>query len=136
MLTFGLIIHDLQKRSREIFGAVVPWGRVWRTGANEPTQLTINKPIYFNGKELPAGHYSIFTLPAKEGWQLIINKQTDMWGTDHDAANDLMRIPMQTTALPTPVEMMIIEITKEGDKGILSVSWDQVKAFVPFTVKK
>jgi len=124
------------KRGREIFGAVVPWGRVWRTGANEPTQLTINKPIYFNGKELPAGHYSIFTLPAREGWQLIINKQTDMWGTDHNPANDLMRIPMQTTTLSPPIEMMTIEITKEGDKGVLSVSWDQLKAFVPFTVKK
>ena len=120
-------IHDVDlridysrpsKRGRLIFGGVVPWNRVWRTGANEPTQLTISKPIYFNGKELPAGHYSLFTLPAKDGWTLIINKQTNMWGTDHDPANDLMRIPMQTAALSAPVEMMIIEISKEeGGQG-------------------
>lgn len=124
------------KRGREIFGAVVPWDRVWRTGANEPTQLKTSKSIYFNGKELPAGHYSLFTLPSKQGWTLIINKQTNMWGTDHDPSFDIMRLPMQTTSLSTPVEMMIIEMNKVGEQGMLSVSWDSTKAFIPFTVKE
>ena len=123
-------------RGRVIFGEVVPWNRVWRTGANEPTRLTINKPIYFNGKELPAGQYSVFTLPAKEGWTLIINKQTNIWGTDHDAAYDLMRIPMQTSMLEQPLELMTIELNQKGEEGILAVSWERTKAYVPFKFKK
>ena len=124
------------RRGRVIFGEVVPWNRVWRTGANEPTKLTINKSIYFEGKELPAGVYSIFTLPEKDGWTLIINSQTSMWGTDYDSAYDLLRIPMKTMSLKEPVEMMTIEIMQQGKEGTLSISWDRTKAYVPFKLKK
>ena len=123
-------------RGRVIFGEVVPWNRVWRTGANEPTKITINKPIYFSGKELPPGEYSIFTRPAKEGWTLIINKQTNMWGTDHDPENDLLHIPMQSGVLDTPLELMTIEIIEQGSEGILNVIWDTTKAFVTFNTQK
>lgn len=123
-------------RGRVIFGEVVPWNRVWRTGANEPTKITITKPIYFNGKELPAGEYSIFTIPAKEGWTLIINKQTNMWGTDHVPENDLLHIPMQSGALNTPLELMTIEIIEQNGDGILNVMWERTKAFVTFKTQK
>lgn len=122
-------------RGRVIFGEVVPWNRVWRTGANEPTKLTINKPLYFDDKELPAGQYSIFTLPAKEGWTFIINKQTKMWGTDHNSDYDFMRVPMKTVTLDTPVELMTIEVSKNGEQPVLNVLWEKTKAFVSFKTK-
>ena len=125
------------KRGRIIFGEVVPWNRVWRTGANEPTLLTINKSIYLNGQEVPPGSYSLFTLPSKAGWTLIINKQTNMWGTDYVPESDLLRVRMQSNILKEPVEMMTIEITEEKkNQGILSISWDKTKVYVPFKLKK
>lgn len=125
-----------QMRGRVIFGEVVPWNRVWRTGANEPTKLTINRSIYFDGKELPPGEYSLFTLPANDRWTLIINKQTDMWGTDHNPDYDFLRVPMQTTALDKPLELMTIDVSPTPNGGILSVMWEKTKAFVGFTTKK
>jgi hypothetical protein len=123
-------------RGRVIFGEVVPWNRVWRTGANEPTKITIDKSIYFDGKELPPGEYSIFTLPAKTGWTFIINKQTTMWGTDHNPDYDFLKIPMQTTSLDKPVELMTIEITKTTNGGTVDVIWEKTKAYVSFTTKR
>lgn len=124
------------KRGRIIYGEVVPWNRVWRTGANEPTKLTIDNSIYFDGKEVPPGTYSLFTLPAKEGWTLIINKQTNMWGTDYDSTYDLLRVPMKSKSLKESVEMMTIGLSEKNKKGILSVSWDKTKLCVPFKLKK
>ena len=123
-------------RGRIIFGEVVPWNRVWRTGANEPTKITINKPIYFSGKELPPGEYSIFTRPAQDGWTLIINKQTNMWGTDHNPENDLLHIAMQSGTLNTPLELMTIEIIQQGSDAILNVMWERTIAFVAFKTQK
>jgi hypothetical protein len=124
------------RRGRVIFGEVVPWNRVWRTGANEPTKITINKSIYFDGKELPPGEYSIFTLPTREGWTLIINKETNMWGTDHNPANDFLRVPMQAAVLDQPVDLMTIEITPTPDGGVLNVLWEKTKAYINFTTEK
>lgn len=124
------------KRGRVIFGEVVPWNRIWRTGANAPTKLALNKSIYFDGKELPAGLYSIFTLPAKDEWTLIINKQTNIWGTDYDSTFDLLRIPMKTEKLKEPLDMMTIDILHEDNKGILSISWDRLKTYATFKVNK
>lgn len=124
------------KRGRVIFGEVVPWNRIWRTGANAPTKLALNKSIYFDGKELPAGLYSIFTLPAKDGFTLIINKQTNMWGTDHDPTFDFLQIPMKTKKLKEPVDMMSIDISQAGKEGIISISWDRLKTYATFKVNK
>jgi hypothetical protein len=122
-------------RGRVIFGEVVPWDRIWRAGANEPTTLTINKPLYFDGKELPAGQYSVFILPAKERWTFIINKQTKMWGTDHNASYDFMRVPMKTITLDKPVELMTIEVSRDEEQPGVSIIWERTKAFVPFKTK-
>ena len=123
------------KRGRMIFGNVVPWNRIWRTGANEPTKLTTSSSLYFNGKELKAGTYSIFTLPSPGGWTLIINSKTDMWGTDHDPAYDIMKIPIQTRPIPVK-EVMTIVVSKEKTHPLLGISWDELEAFVFFDTEK
>jgi len=123
-------------RGRQIFGAVVPWNRVWRTGANEPTRITIDKSIFFDGKELKPGLYSIFTLPTKEGWTFIINTKTDMWGTDHNPEFDILKTPMQTAALDEPVELMTIEIRETKEGGVINVIWEKTKASVGFKTNK
>lgn len=120
------------KRGREIFGALVPYGTPWRTGANEATAFTTTKALRFGSATVPAGSYTLFTLPAQDGtWQLIINKQTGQWGTAYDAKQDLVRIPMTVSQTPAVVEQMQITVSAGGE---LAVLWDRTKAVATFTV--
>ncbi|WP_344757735.1 DUF2911 domain-containing protein [Mucilaginibacter dorajii] len=121
-------------RGRVIFGEVVPWNRIWRTGADAATKIYLSKPLYFNGSELPAGTYSIFTMPSPTGFTLIFNKQANIWGTEHNADYDLLKIPMQTQSLDEPVELLTFAIAPaDNNGGVISFSWDKVKASVGFT---
>ena len=122
-------------RNRVIFGEVVPWNRIWRTGADAATKILLSRPLYFNGKELPAGAYSIFTLPTQNGWTLIFNKQADIWGTEHNAAYDILKIPMQMQSLTEPVELLTFAVAPAGNNGgVISVSWDKLKVSVGFNL--
>jgi hypothetical protein len=82
------------RRNRQIFGAVVPWDRVWRTGANNATQLRSDDDLEFNGNKLISGKYSIWTYPTENGWQLIFNKKADTWGTEYDSTANFFEVPM------------------------------------------
>jgi len=114
------------RRGRTIFGNVVPWDTVWRTGANQATQLITDRALVIGGTPVPAGTYSLFTIPSPRGWQLIINKQHGQWGTDYDAKQDLARIPMRFRSLATPTERLTI-VTRGAD---LVISWDLAEAAV------
>lgn len=118
------------KRGRVIFGNVVPWDTVWRTGANQATQLITDKDLVIGGTTVPAGTYSLFTIPSPKGWQLIINKQHGQWGTDYDAKQDLTRIAMKAGQAATPVERLTIAIRSEGRNSALSIAWDQAEVSV------
>ena len=118
------------KRGRVIFGNVVPWDTVWRTGANQATQLITDKDLVIGGTAVPAGTYSLFTIPSPKGWQLIINKQHGQWGTDYDSKQDLARIPMRIREAPTPTERLTIA-TRGGASGSeVVIAWDRVEAAV------
>ena len=141
--TIGSTVIDIKYnrpslRGRVIFGAVVPWNRFWRTGANEATKISLSGPIFFNSnsQELPAGEYSIFTMPTKEGWTIMFNKKANTWGTRYDPTNDVLRVPMQVEQLNEPVELMTIEISQVNDGGTIYVIWEKTKASVAFTTKK
>lgn len=123
-------------RSRIIFGEVVPWNRFWRTGANAATRISLNAPVLFNNKELPAGEYSIFTMPTQSGWTMMFNKEANIWGTRYNPANDVLKVPMQVEQLKEPVELMTIEIVPVNDGGAINVIWEKTKASVKFTTKK
>ena len=118
-------------RGRSIFGGVVPWNAVWRTGANEATVIETSADLVIGGTAVPAGKYSLWTIPAPGAWTLIINRNTGQWGTDYDAQYDLVKIPMRVSALTTPVERLTIAV--EG--GNLAVSWDRTKASVALAQK-
>ena len=121
-------------RGRTIFGNIVPWDVVWRAGANAATQLVTDKELAFGSSLVPAGTYSVFALPGKTGWMLIINKQHGQWGTVYDQTKDLVRIPLEITSLPEPVEEFTFEVAAQSDGGVLSFKWEQTKASVPFVV--
>jgi len=124
-----------RRRGREIFGAVVPWGQVWRAGANAATQLRTDRELIVGGLAVAAGTYTLWTVPTPSGWQLVINRQTGQWGTVYDAAQDLGRAPMSVESLVEPVEVFTIAVEPQGQGGVLSFAWDRTRASVPFTVR-
>lgn len=132
MVTFG----SPRKRGRDILGNVVPYDRVWRTGANEATVIDLGHDATIGGATVPAGTYSLWTIPAQGGTvSLIINKQHGQWGTDYDPAQDLVKVPMQVATASPPREEFNIDVTGSGNAGQLSMSWDTFVWTVPITVK-
>ena len=123
-------------RGRKIMGGLVPYGQVWRTGADAATTLTTSKALAIGGATVPAGKVTLYTLPAEAGWKLIINKQTGQWGTEYDQAQDLARVDLTKKALSAPVDQLTIAIEPSGDGGVLKISWETTELSVPFTVKQ
>ena len=123
------------KRGRTVIGGVlVPYGDVWRTGANAATQFRTDKPLDFGGTVVPAGFYTLWTLPSAQGWKLMFNSQTGQWGTEHDPAKDLYTIDMKVGTVPTPVEKFTIGIEPSADGGTLFMDWDTTRVSAPFKV--
>jgi hypothetical protein len=122
------------KRGRVIFGGVVPWGQVWRTGANAATQLITDAPITVGGRTLPAGRYGLWSIPTPRGATLMINRRTGQWGTEYDASQDEARIDLTHESLPEPVDQFTIAIEPADGGGVLRLSWDATSYLVPFTV--
>ena len=122
---------------RTIFGGLVPYGQVWRTGANAATTLATTGALQIGTLKVPAGKYTIYSLPAESGWTLIINKQTGQWGTVYDKAQDLGRVPMETGANATPVENFTISFDKTmGDMTEMHLKWAGVDASVQVSAGK
>jgi len=117
---------------RKIVGGLVPYGQVWRTGADDATALKTPVDLEIGGVKVPAGSYTIYSLPSETGWKLIINKQTGQWGTEYDQAQDFARIDLVKTALATPLEQFTIEFVKKGaDSADLILEWENTKLSVP-----
>lgn len=124
--------HRPAVRGRTIFGGpVVPFGRVWRTGANQATSFTTDRDLLIGETRVPAGSYTVWSLPAENSWHLIINKQTGQWGTQYNAAQDLAHIPMQVETLSPPEEHFTIAFAPDGT---LSFAWADRRATVPVKV--
>jgi hypothetical protein len=145
-------------RGRKVFGAetesprpIVLWNQVWRTGANFATRFTTAGELVVGGQTIPAGTYTLWTLPTPGGWKLIFNKQTkapcasaaacadpnrrNLWGTDYSADSDLVRVDMQTAALNAPVEEFVMTIEPQGDGAALALAWEKTRAWVALAKK-
>jgi Protein of unknown function (DUF2911) len=122
------------RRGRIVFGEVVPWGRVWRTGANAATQLTTDTPLAIGGHTIPAGTYSLWTIPRPDGATLIVNARTGQWGTHYDRALDLARVEMARDTVEQPLEQFTIEIERVEDGGVLRLSWESTSYLIPVAV--
>jgi hypothetical protein len=124
------------KRGREIFGTVVPWNQVWRTGANAATGFTTDADIKVGDATIPKGSYTIWTLPSPSGAKLIVNSQTGQWGTEYDSTKDLARLNLAADQLAQPVEVFTIGIDPQGDRGgVLRLQWDRTQYSLPFSVQ-
>jgi len=123
-------------KGRKIFGdnALVPYGEVWRTGANEATSFVTDANVMVGGKVVPAGSYTIFTVPKANEWWLVISKKTGEWGTDYPGEKeDLVRVPMKVTKTAAPVENFTIAFDQAGSKCNLRMEWENARASVEIT---
>ncbi|MCC6980028.1 MAG: DUF2911 domain-containing protein [Candidatus Melainabacteria bacterium] len=116
-------------KGREVFGSMIPYGKVWRTGANAATKMVFSTDVKIDGHEIPAGTYALMTIPGKDEWTVIINKGSDQWGTyKYDEKNDLVRFTVKPVSTPSPVETMTIEFDNFKDESAdMKLVWDKVK---------
>jgi hypothetical protein len=123
-------------KGRKIYGDLVPFGEVWRTGANDATTFVTSADVVVGGKTVPAGSYTIFTLPTADKWTLIINKKTGEWGIPYKYESDeLARVDMKVSKLPSPVENFTIAYDKSGSGCTLRMDWETTRASVDISAK-
>jgi Protein of unknown function (DUF2911) len=123
-------------KGRKLGTDLAPYGEVWRTGANESTTFVTTANITVGGTPVPAGNYTIFTIPNKDKWVLIISKKTGEWGTQYPgASNDLARIDMKVSSLPSSVENFTISFDKSATGGTLNMDWETTRASVAIVKK-
>lgn len=122
-----------QARGRDVFGSLVPYGEVWRTGANEATEITLTRDLLINGLLLKAGTYTIFTIPERIKWTIIINRAVGLWGSyNYDPKLDVVRfeVPVQDLEKETHPSFTI-QLDQNNDKANLVFTWEQVRVIVP-----
>ncbi|HEU0054528.1 MAG TPA: DUF2911 domain-containing protein, partial [Longimicrobium sp.] len=123
------------KRGRAVVGGIVPLNQVWRTGANAATGFRTTRDLEIRGTTIPAGAYTLWTLPTLTGWKLIVNRETGQWGTEYKEAQDLARLDMDVAEVAPPVEQFTIAIDPAGEGGTIRMRWDTTEVSIPFTIK-
>lgn len=138
-LKLKVLYNRPSKRGRKIFGELVPYGRVWRTGANEATTFETNKPLTIEGKVLPAGKYTLWTIPDSTVWTVIYNSEYGQWGINHKGeANrnpslDVVSIPIHAVTQNKTFEQFTIAFEKVGEQSEMVLLWDNTVVAVPFS---
>jgi hypothetical protein len=118
-------------KGRRVGKELAPYGEVWRTGANEATALNTEIALTIGGVKVPAGKYTLYSLPSEGTWKLIINKETGQWGTKYDQSQDLARIDMKKSALPNSVEQFTISFSKTAEgTADLNLDWENTRVSV------
>ena len=125
----SVVYHSPSAGGRTIMGDLVPYGKVWRTGANNATTIEFEKDVKLEGKKLSAGKYSLYTIPGDEEWTIIINKSTNQWGTEYPEDSDALRVTVKPGKTKAFVESFKIEVGKSN----VSISWENT--VVSFAVK-
>ena len=124
-------------KGRRIFGELVPFDKLWRAGANEATTFVTDANLAVGSATVPVGSYTVFALPGQDKWMLIISKKTGEWGTEYPGeANDLARVEMKVSKLPSPVEDFTIAFDKTGKGCTMRLDWETTRASVEIAEKK
>lgn len=113
---------------------LTPFGKVWRTGANEATEITFYKDLTFGQTKIQAGTYTLYTIPDKDKYTIIINKDLNVWGAySYKPENDIARLTVPVTEVKEPLEAFSMVFTKSDNGIVLNLGWDKVRVAVPFT---
>lgn len=125
-----------QKDGRNIFGELIEYGKVWRLGANEATEIEFFKDAVVAGKKIAKGRYTLYAIPAETSWTIILNRDTDTWGAfAYDEKKDVLRTPVAVQKLNTPVESFSMSFTKTDKGASLLIAWDAVSVSLPLEIK-
>lgn len=119
-----------QVREREIFGQLIPFGEIWRTGANEATEITFTRDVQIAGERLEEGTYSLFTIPERDSWTIIFNRQLGSWGAySYDEDADVMRtqVPVQTTDEPVEAFTIMFEQQEGEEQAVMVMKWESTQ---------
>jgi DUF2911 family protein len=123
-------------KGRKIYGGLVPYGQVWRAGANDATTFVTTTDVTVGGTLVPTGSYTLFAIPNPDKWTLILSKKTGEWGTQYPGpSNDLARIDMKVSTLPSPVENFTISFDKSANGGTVNLDWETTRASVGIAKK-
>ncbi|RYY62927.1 MAG: DUF2911 domain-containing protein [Chitinophagaceae bacterium] len=122
-----------KKEGRPIFGELVEFGKLWRMGANEATELEFYKPVTIAGKKIAKGRYTVYAIVNEKTWTIILNKETDIWGSfKYNQAKDVLRTEVPVQKLDMPVENLAMTFDKEKGIPQLVIAWDNIKVALPF----
>lgn len=138
-LKLKVLYNRPSKRGRKIFGELVPYGKVWRTGANEATTFETNKTLTIEGKTLAPGKYTLWTIPDSTEWRVIFNSQYGQWGINHkgeadrNPALDVLNIPVHAVIQDRTFEQFTIAFEKMGEQAEMVLLWDNTVVAVPFS---
>jgi len=134
--TVTIYYSSPRANGRKIYGELVPYGKVWRAGANEATTFVTDADLKIGGTSAPAGSYTIFTVPNADKWQLVISKKIGEWGTAYPGpSEDLARIDMKVSNLPSPVENFTIALDQSANGCTLRMDWETTRASVDISKK-
>lgn len=136
-LTMRIIYSRPQKKGREIFGKLIEYGKWWRMGANEATELDVFEPVTIGDKKLEKGRYTLSCIPNENSWTIIVSSQTDIWGegpNKYDAKNDVVRIEVPVEKLTDDVENFSMGFMKTEKGANILVAWEKVKVLLPVTL--
>jgi hypothetical protein len=141
--TAAVAYSSPRAKERKIYGGLVPYGQVWRAGANEATTLTIDTDVTIGGKAVPAGTYTLFTIPNEDKWTLIINKTTKnakggpLWGVPYPGEEgDFARVDMKASKLGSPIENFTISFDKSSSGCVMNLDWETTRASIQISEKK
>src|SRR5688572_24225368 len=138
-LSIHVFYNRPYKKGREIFGALVPYDKVWRTGANEATTFQTNKDLLIEGKTLKKGKYSLWTIPNQETWKVIFNSEYGQWGIGSDGEanrnpnNDVLTVDVRGVQQERVFEQFTISFEKVGEDAEMVLMWDKTLVAVPFS---
>lgn len=119
------------KKGRRIFGHLVPYGQVWRTGANEATVIDFDEDVTVSGQQLDEGEYSLWSIPSQAGWIIIFNRETGQWGTNYDQTKDVLRVPVVARKRKEVAEQFFISFVPQPEGTDMLLTWDDTEVVVP-----
>jgi hypothetical protein len=135
--TISVNYSSPRRRGRKIFGDLVPFGEVWRAGADDATSFVPNVDVVVGGRNVPAGRYTLFTLPAPDKWTLIVSKKIGEWGIPYPGEKfDFARMEMKVSKLPSPLENFMISFDQSGTSCTMKLDWETTRASIDIAEKK
>lgn len=133
-LVARVIYSRPQKNGRKVFGELLEYGQMWRLGANEASEIEFFKNVTIAGNKVKKGRYTLFCIPAQDKWTIILNKDTDTWGSfKYDATKDVLRTDVPVLLQPEVLEAFVMAFEKSNGGANLIIAWDNLRVNVPFT---